>query len=55
MNCDGELKSQVTQIAAEYEHRMQMGNKPIYHIEAFIAKFMAIYKKFVEESMADFM
>lgn len=31
--------------AAMYEHRMQSGSKPIFHIEAFVARFMSIYKK----------
>lgn len=54
-NCDGALKSEVTQVAAAYEHRLQLGSKVIYHIEAFIARFMAIYKGFMEEGMADMM
>lgn len=53
-NCDGQLKSEVTQMAAYYEHRLQMGQKAIYHLEAFIAKFMAIYKRFLEDGMMDF-
>lgn len=52
--CDGQLKSEVTQVAAAYEHRMQLGQKPIYHLEAFVAKFMSIYKRFLEQDMADF-
>ena len=40
------LKLQVFHFAAEYEHRLQMGSKAIYHIEAFIAKIMSIYKRF---------
>jgi len=32
--------------AAIYEHRMQAGSKPIFHIEAFLARFMSCYKKF---------
>lgn len=52
-NCDGQLKGEVTQLAAYYEHRLQLGSKAIYHIEAFIAKFMSVYKKFLEDSMAD--
>ena len=54
-NCDGALKSEVTQVAAAYEHRLQLGSKVIYHIEAFIARFMAIYKGFMEDGMADMM
>ncbi|KAG1659750.1 Replication factor C subunit 3 [Nymphon striatum] len=52
-NCDGELKREITAAAAFYEHRLQHGSKAIYHIEAFIAKFMSIYKGFLEESMLD--
>ncbi len=28
------------------EHRMQMGSKAIFHLEAFVAKFMSIYKRY---------
>lgn len=52
-NCDGQLKTEVTHIAAFYEHRMQQGNKAIYHLEAFVAKFMSIYKRFLEEGFED--
>lgn len=52
-NCDMAMKCQVASLAAQYEHRMRLGNKPIFHLEAFVAKFMAIYKKFMEESMGD--
>ncbi|GBP57955.1 Replication factor C subunit 3 [Eumeta japonica] len=52
-NCDMTLKCQVASNAAMYEHRMKLGSKPIFHLEAFIAKFMAIYKKFLEESLGD--
>jgi replication factor C subunit 3/5 len=54
VNCDGQLKSEITQVAAFYEHRLQLGQKAIYHLEAFVAKFMAIYKRFMEETMGDF-
>ena len=52
--CDGQLKSEITQVAAYYEHRLQLGQKAIYHLEAFVAKFMSIYKRFLEQDMADF-
>ena len=42
---DDLIKMEICHHAAEYEHRLQMGNKAIYHLEAFIAKFMSIYKK----------
>ena len=53
-NCDGELKNQLIEYAAEYEHRLTKGNKAIYHLEAFVAKFMSIYMEFVEETMGGF-
>jgi len=53
-NCDGELKSELCQIAAFYEHRLNKGNKAIYHLEAFVAKFMAVYMKFVESAFGPF-
>ena len=53
VNCDGALKSKVVAMAAEYEHRMQLGSKAIFHLEAFVAKFMSIYKQFLEEGLID--
>ena len=53
VNCDGQLKVEVTQLAAHYEHRLQLGSKAIFHLEAFVAKFMAIYKIFLEEGLID--
>ena len=45
---------QVASLAASYEHRLTKGNKSIYHLEAFVAKFMSVYMRFVEETMDDF-
>jgi replication factor C subunit 3/5 len=39
---DSNLKTEVAHWAAFYEHRLQMGNKEIYHLEGFVAKFMSI-------------
>jgi len=52
--CDGELKTEVVAMAASYEHRLQKGNKAIYHLEAFVARFMSVYLRFVEETMGGF-
>ncbi|XP_008590496.1 PREDICTED: replication factor C subunit 3 [Galeopterus variegatus] len=54
-NCDGQLKGEVAQMAAFYEHRLQLGSKAIYHLEAFVAKFMALYKKFMEDGLEGMM
>ena len=34
-------------IVAFYEHRIQLGSKDIFHLEAFVAKFMSIYKRWI--------
>ncbi|KAG9452043.1 hypothetical protein H6P81_004947 [Aristolochia fimbriata] len=44
---DADLKHEVTHWAAYYEHRMRLGQKAIFHLEAFVAKFMSIYKGFL--------
>ncbi|KAJ4832643.1 Subunit of heteropentameric Replication factor C (RF-C) [Turnera subulata] len=44
---DEELKHEVSHWAAYYEHRMRQGQKAIFHLEAFVAKFMSIYKGFL--------
>ncbi|XP_002525685.2 replication factor C subunit 3 [Ricinus communis] len=44
---DEELKHEISHWAAYYEHRMRLGQKAIFHLEAFVAKFMSIYKAFL--------
>ncbi|KAK4272358.1 hypothetical protein QN277_020926 [Acacia crassicarpa] len=44
---DAELKLEVCHWAAYYEHRMRLGQKAIFHLEAFVAKFMSVYKAFL--------
>eukprot|EP00127_Corallochytrium_limacisporum_P000075 Clim_evm14s3 gene=Clim_evmTU14s3 len=51
---DDQLKVDLMKWAAFYEHRASQGSKEIFHLEAFVAKFMALYKKFMFESFADF-
>ena len=46
-NLDDSLKSEVIEWAAFYEHRICQGSKEIFHLEAFIAKFMSIYKHYL--------
>lgn len=41
---DDSLKHDVAHWAAFYEHRLSQGSKEIFHLEAFVAKFMAMYK-----------
>jgi replication factor C subunit 3/5 len=50
LNLDDALKQEVLEWAAFYEHRMATGgSKEIFHLEAFIAKYMAIYKKYLND------
>ena len=44
---DDTLKHELIHWAAYYEHRMQMGSKEIFHLEAFVAKIMSVYKRFI--------
>lgn len=49
---DDTLKHEIAHWAAYYEHRLQQGSKEIFHLEAFVAKFMAVYKKWSVELFA---
>ena len=51
-NLDDDLKHDVLEAAAFYEHRISLGSKDIFHLEAFIAKFMAIYKQYLNDMFA---
>lgn len=45
---DDDLKFEVVKWAAFYEARLASGGqKAIFHLEAFVAKFMAVYKKYL--------
>mmetsp|Transcript_19867 Transcript_19867/g.61617 ORF Transcript_19867/g.61617 Transcript_19867/m.61617 type:complete len:358 (-) Transcript_19867:87-1160(-) len=48
---DTDIKHEVAHWAAFYEHRLTMGSKAIFHIEAFVARFMSIYKNYLMEMM----
>lgn len=52
-NCDLQLKADLATMAAEYEHRMHRGSKAIFHLEAFVARFMSIYKKWMDSAMEE--
>ncbi|CAL5223322.1 g5817 [Coccomyxa viridis] len=41
---DDEVRHKCIALAAAYEHRLQEGQKAIYHLEAFVAKMMSEYK-----------
>ena len=52
LRLDDSLKPEIFQWAAFYEHRVAQGGKEIFHLEAFIAKFMALYKKYLNDLFA---
>jgi replication factor C subunit 3/5 len=43
---DGSLIEPIADAAATYEARSQNGTKPIYHLEAFVARFVCIYRDY---------
>lgn len=46
---DNELKAEVIKWSAFYEHRIRLGTKVIFHLEAFVAKFMRICEEHIME------
>ncbi|KAK9454144.1 P-loop containing nucleoside triphosphate hydrolase protein [Dipodascopsis uninucleata] len=44
---DNDIKPEVVSWAAFYEHRLHQGNKAIFHLEAFVAKFMRIMETYI--------
>lgn len=52
-SCDTELSRQIVEQAAIYEHRMIRGNKEIFHLEAFVVKFMCLYQDMMKELMLE--
>ncbi|PWY71656.1 hypothetical protein BO70DRAFT_389521 [Aspergillus heteromorphus CBS 117.55] len=44
---DDALKPDVIMWSAFYEHRITQGSKVIFHLEAFVAKFMRIYESYL--------
>lgn len=51
-NLDDSMKHEVMEAAAFYEHRIAVGSKDIFHLEAFLAKFMAVYKRYLNDLFA---
>ncbi|KAI1747861.1 P-loop containing nucleoside triphosphate hydrolase protein [Xylaria castorea] len=44
---DDDLKWEVIKWSAFYEHRLRIGSKVIFHLEAFVAKFMRIIEMYL--------
>ncbi|KAK3109730.1 Replication factor C (RF-C) subunit, partial [Teratosphaeriaceae sp. CCFEE 6253] len=41
---DDNIRADIVRWSAFYEHRIRMGSKVIFHLEAFVAKFMRVYE-----------
>jgi replication factor C subunit 3/5 len=50
---DEDLRHEIMHWSAFYEHRLTQGRKDIVHLEAFVAKFMSIYKATMLRFAAD--
>ncbi|XP_054158704.1 replication factor C subunit 3-like [Oppia nitens] len=50
---DDPMKSRLMQMAADCEHWMRLGSKPIIHLEAFAIKFMNLWKSSVDGLQLD--
>ena len=44
---DDALKPDIIRWSAFYEHRIRMGSKVIFHLEAFVAKFMRVLESYL--------
>ena len=44
---DDALKGEIVKWASFYEHRVRLGSKVIFHLEAFVAKFMRIFEGYL--------
>jgi hypothetical protein len=47
------LKPVIVDMAADLEHKMNLGDKEIFYLESFIVKFMAEYKRYLDKSLMD--
>jgi replication factor C subunit 3/5 len=46
-SCVGDIRYSIIDNAAKYQRQMQLGTKPIVHLEAFLARFMSLYKAYL--------
>lgn len=53
LKVDNGIKVDIIKIAAEYDHRLRLGTKAIFHLEAFVARFFAMYKQFLLDFMCE--
>ncbi|PVU87778.1 hypothetical protein BB559_005883 [Furculomyces boomerangus] len=51
---DEAIKPEIVFQAAIYEERLRQGQKAIFHLEAFVAKFQSLYTRFLLDLVIDF-
>ncbi|KAK6504752.1 Replication factor C (RF-C) subunit [Arthrobotrys musiformis] len=51
---DDTIKADVIKWSAFFEHRLHLGNKPIFHLEAFVAKFLRLLETYLMDMDYDF-
>lgn len=49
---DDEIGAEICNVAAKFDHSLSIGTKPIFHLEAFIARLMQIYNAFLHSRAA---
>lgn len=49
---DDELCPEICRVAAKFDHHLSMGTKPVFHLEAFVARLMQIYAQFLQTQAA---
>ena len=47
------LKPEVIKLAANCEHRLQLGSKDIFHLEAFVVQFMSLHQQYNERGVIE--
>lgn len=50
---DDDIAPAICVAAAKFDERMAKGSRPIFHLEAFAARFMQIYESYLASVMAD--
>lgn len=50
---DSALRPLLVDVAAAYDQRLRAGAKAIFHLEAFVARFMSLYKNFLASMVFD--
>lgn len=49
---DDEIGPEICRVAAKFDRNLTAGTKPIFHLEAFAARFMQIYAQFLQAQAA---